>query len=165
MARTQSREGWLREGKREGKRQLEQQRWRHPEPVPRSRGERLLMAAERLEAELDTERRANEAYEHYRAPRATGSVAPAGRPRQPSVAARDGARRTRAERPNGSPLRQAHPVVPARGNIQIIRCVPIVRRSGRSGRSGAIRTHMTPGYQVEGLVQAGWVEVRVRFGA
>jgi transposase len=63
VARTQGREGWLREGKR----QLEQQRWRHPDLILRSRGERLLLAAERLQAELDTERRANEAYEHYRA--------------------------------------------------------------------------------------------------
>jgi hypothetical protein len=63
VARTQGREGWVREGKR----QLEQHRWRHPEPIRRSRRERLILAAERLEAELDTERRANEAYEHYRA--------------------------------------------------------------------------------------------------
>ena len=59
----QGRDAWLREGKR----QLEQQRWEHPDPICRSRGERLLLAAERLEADLDTERRANEAYEHYRA--------------------------------------------------------------------------------------------------
>jgi transposase len=63
VARTQGREGWLREGKR----QLEQHRWRHPEPICRSRRERLLLAAERLEGDLDTERRANEAYEHNRA--------------------------------------------------------------------------------------------------
>jgi transposase len=63
VARVQGREGWLREGKR----QLEQHRWRHPDPIPRSRPERLLLAAERLEGELDVERRANEAYEHYRA--------------------------------------------------------------------------------------------------
>jgi len=63
VARTQGREGWPREGKR----QLERHRWRHPDPIPRSRGERLLLAAERLEAELEVERRANEAYEHYRA--------------------------------------------------------------------------------------------------
>jgi transposase len=63
VARVQGREGWLREGKR----QLEQHRWRHPDPIPRSRRERLLLSAERLEAELDTERRADEAYEHYRA--------------------------------------------------------------------------------------------------
>jgi transposase len=62
VARTQGREGWPREGKR----QLEQHRWRHPDPIPRSRSERLLLAAERLAAELDVERRANEAYEHYR---------------------------------------------------------------------------------------------------
>ena len=62
VARTQGREGWPREGKR----QLERHRWRHPDPIPRARVERLLLAAERLEAELEVERRANEAYEHYR---------------------------------------------------------------------------------------------------
>jgi transposase len=63
VARTQGREGWVREGKR----QLEQHRWRHPDPIPRSRHERLLLAAQRLETDHDVERRANEAYEHYRA--------------------------------------------------------------------------------------------------
>jgi transposase len=63
VARVQGREGWLREGKR----QLDQHRWRHPDPIPRSRRERLLLAAGRLDGELDVERRANEAYEHYRA--------------------------------------------------------------------------------------------------
>src|ERR671922_2755181 len=57
------RDAWLREGKR----QLEQHRWENPDPISRSRGERLLLAAERLEVELEVERRANEAYEHYRA--------------------------------------------------------------------------------------------------
>jgi len=56
VARTQGREGWPREGKR----QLERHRWRHPDPIPRARVERLLLAAERLEAELEVERRANE---------------------------------------------------------------------------------------------------------
>jgi transposase len=59
----QGRDAWLREGKR----QLEQHRWESPEPISRSRSERLLLAAERLESELSVERRANEAYEHYRA--------------------------------------------------------------------------------------------------
>ena len=63
VARTQGREGWLREGRR----QLEQHRWRHPDPIGRSRRERLLLAAERLEGDLDVERRANDAYEHNRA--------------------------------------------------------------------------------------------------
>ena len=71
MARTQGREGWLREGRR----QLEQHRWRQPEPIRRSRRERLLLAAERLEGELDRERRANEAYEHNRATRSVGDWA------------------------------------------------------------------------------------------
>jgi transposase len=83
VARTQGREGWSREGKR----QLEQHRWRHPEPIPRARPERLLMAVERLERELDVERRANEAYERYRATardrlgrRPGGRRTPIGRP-------------------------------------------------------------------------------------
>jgi transposase len=59
----QGRDAWLREGKR----QLEQHRWENPDPIWRSRGERLLLSAERLGSDLDVERRANEAYEHYRA--------------------------------------------------------------------------------------------------
>ena len=63
VARVQGREGWLRDARR----QLEQQRWEDPDPVPRSREERLLLAAERLEDDLEAERRGNEAYERYRA--------------------------------------------------------------------------------------------------
>jgi transposase len=59
----QGRDAWLREGKR----QLEQHRWDNPDPVRRSREQRLLLAAERLESDLDVERRSNEAYEAYRA--------------------------------------------------------------------------------------------------
>ena len=59
----QGRDAWLREGKR----QLEQDRWDNPDPIPRSRKERLLLSAERLESDLDVERRSNEAYEAYRA--------------------------------------------------------------------------------------------------
>jgi transposase len=59
----QGRDAWLREGKR----QLEQHRWENPDPIPRSRGQRLLLSAERLGLDLDVERRANEAYEPYRA--------------------------------------------------------------------------------------------------
>ncbi len=62
VARTQGREGWLREARR----QLEQHRWEHPGEVPRSREERLLLAAGRLEEELESERRGNEAYEQFR---------------------------------------------------------------------------------------------------
>jgi len=59
----QGRDAWLREGKR----QLERHRWEKPDPISRSRADRLLLAAERLGSDLDVERRANEAYEHYRA--------------------------------------------------------------------------------------------------
>jgi hypothetical protein len=59
---TQGREGWPREARR----QLERHRWQHPDPIRRSRIERLLLAAERLEDELDTERRAHAAYEEFK---------------------------------------------------------------------------------------------------
>ena len=62
VARVQGREGWLREGKR----QLERHRWQHPDPIPGARADRLLLAAERLESDLEVERRANAAYEQYR---------------------------------------------------------------------------------------------------
>src|SRR5215216_462335 len=45
----QRRDAWLREGKR----QLEQHRWESPDPIPRSRADRLLLAAERLGSDLD----------------------------------------------------------------------------------------------------------------
>ncbi len=44
----QGRDAWLREGKR----QLEQHRWEEPDPIVRSRQERLLLAAERLDEDL-----------------------------------------------------------------------------------------------------------------
>ena len=69
------------------KRQLEQHRWQQPEPISRSRPERLLLAAERLEAELEAERAGNEAYEH---------TASSGRTRRAGGLA---ARRSRISRP------------------------------------------------------------------
>ncbi|TMM08334.1 MAG: transposase, partial [Actinobacteria bacterium] len=62
VARVQGRKGWLRDAER----QLEQHRWEHPDPVGRSRSERLLQAAERLEGDLAAERAGNEAFEHHR---------------------------------------------------------------------------------------------------
>jgi transposase len=56
-----------REWLREAHRQLERDRWQEAGPVPRSRPERLVEAANRLEEDLDAERRGNEAYEGYRA--------------------------------------------------------------------------------------------------
>ena len=58
----QGREGWTREAHR----QLEQRRWENPDPVPRARQERLLLAGERLEAERDAQVAAKRAYEDYR---------------------------------------------------------------------------------------------------
>ena len=51
VARTQGRAGWLREAHR----QLEQQRWLTAAPVPRSRAERLRLAARWLEDDLAAE--------------------------------------------------------------------------------------------------------------
>jgi transposase len=48
----QGRDAWLREGKR----QLEQRRWETPDPIPRSRRERLLLSAQRLKDDLDARR-------------------------------------------------------------------------------------------------------------
>ena len=78
VARTQGREGWLREARR----QLEQHRWQQPDPVPRSRTERLLLAAERLEVDLAAERRANQAYEQFKERRrAAGGIRVGGPPK------------------------------------------------------------------------------------
>jgi transposase len=66
----QGRDAWLREGKRQLERhrwENPDHRWENPDRISRAREERLLLAAERLESELDVEGRANEAYEHYRA--------------------------------------------------------------------------------------------------
>ena len=62
VMRSPGRRGWLRDADR----QLERQRWENPDPVPRSREERLLLAAGRLEDQLGAERAGNEAYEAYR---------------------------------------------------------------------------------------------------
>jgi transposase len=62
IARHQGREGWAREGRR----QLQQRRWEEPDPIARAREDRLLLCAERLEADRDTEIAANRAYEEYR---------------------------------------------------------------------------------------------------
>jgi len=63
VARTQGREGWLREARH----QLDEYRRLQALPIPRSRAERLLTAEQRLRENLSVERRANEAYEAYRA--------------------------------------------------------------------------------------------------
>jgi hypothetical protein len=62
VARTQGREGWLREARR----QLDTQRWQNPAPVPRSRAERLRLAVQRLEDDLAAEWRGNTAYQAFR---------------------------------------------------------------------------------------------------
>jgi transposase len=63
FATAQGRRGWLREAKQ----RLEAERAANAEPVPRSRPKRLKEAKRRLEEELWTEVRANQAYEAYRA--------------------------------------------------------------------------------------------------
>ena len=62
LARTQGRVGWLREARR----QQDRQRWQTAGPVPRSRAERLRLAALWLEDDLAAEQRGNTAYEAFR---------------------------------------------------------------------------------------------------
>ena len=62
VARTQGRQGWVREARR----QLEQRRWQAPDPIPRGRVERLLLAAERMEDDLDAQLAGNATYEQFR---------------------------------------------------------------------------------------------------
>ena len=52
---------------REARRQLEQRRWQAPDLIPRGRVDRLLLAAERMEDDLDAQLAGNRAYEEYRA--------------------------------------------------------------------------------------------------
>jgi len=63
FAQSKGRQVWLREAKR----RLDERRADEAKPIPRSRPERLKDAKRRLNEELRTERRANEAYEAYRA--------------------------------------------------------------------------------------------------
>src|SRR3954471_22259141 len=63
FATAQGRRGWLREAKQ----RLEGERAANPQPVPRSRPKRVKEAKRRLDEELWTEVRANQAYEAYRA--------------------------------------------------------------------------------------------------
>ncbi len=63
VARTQGRQGWVREARR----QQEHRRWQAPDPIPRGRVDRLLLAAERMEDDLDAQLAGNRAYEEYRA--------------------------------------------------------------------------------------------------
>src|SRR5271155_409415 len=62
VARAQGREGWLREARH----QLDEHRRREAKPIVRSRARRLLEAERRMVGDLEVERAANEAYEHYR---------------------------------------------------------------------------------------------------
>jgi len=82
------RRAWLRDAKR----RHEERRASEARPVPRSRQKRLMEAKRRLEEDLEVERRANAAYEDYRArgiaADGTRRMAPAlpsptGRPRGP----------------------------------------------------------------------------------
>src|SRR3954447_9899499 len=63
LAQSKGRQVWLRAAKR----RLEERRAEEGKPIPRSRPERLKDAKRRLDEELSTERRANQAYEAYRA--------------------------------------------------------------------------------------------------
>jgi hypothetical protein len=62
LARTQGRVGWLREARR----QQDRERWQTAAPIPRSRPDRLRLAARWLEDDLAAEQRGNAAYEAFR---------------------------------------------------------------------------------------------------
>jgi transposase len=62
LARTQGRVGWLREARR----QQDRKRWQTAALIPRSRAERLRLAALWLEDDLAAEERGNTAYEAFR---------------------------------------------------------------------------------------------------
>ena len=94
VARGQGRDGWSREGRR----QLEQRRWQTPDPVGRSRGNRLLLAAQRLEDDRDAKLAASRAYEEYRVNAATRSSRPANE--EYRVNGRDTQGRRLGRRPN-----------------------------------------------------------------
>ncbi len=81
VSRTQGRQGW----EREARRQLEQRRWQEPDRIPRGRAERLLLAAKRLVADHDAELAANEAYDYYRATGRDSKGRRLGHPPQPYV--------------------------------------------------------------------------------
>ena len=91
--------GWLREANR----QLEQHRWEDPDPIARSREERLLLAAERLEDDLSAERAGNEAYEAIvsRGGCVTAAVRPAARS---ASAARGAGGEGEPDRPDSKPI-------------------------------------------------------------
>jgi hypothetical protein len=75
------RRGWLREAHRH----LEAQRWQDPEPIPRSRAERLRLGARFLEDELAAEVRGNQAYEGLREHRRVHDKRKLGGPTKPST--------------------------------------------------------------------------------
>jgi hypothetical protein len=82
VARVQGRQGWSREARR----QLERRRWENPDRVSRSREDRLVLAAQRLEDERDAVIAANRAYEDYRAAGRDKQGRRLGRPPNPWVA-------------------------------------------------------------------------------
>jgi transposase len=62
VARRDGRDGWTRDARR----QLEQSRWDAPQPIPRGRRERLVMAAERMEDDRDAQVAGHAGYEQFR---------------------------------------------------------------------------------------------------
>ena len=79
LATRDGRRAWLREAKEE----LERERAEKPQPVPRDRAERLEICRRRLAEDWQAERRANDAYEAYRARGVMKDGRPFGRPPNP----------------------------------------------------------------------------------
>jgi hypothetical protein len=95
LARVQGREGWLREAHR----QLEQERWQKAGQIPRSRSERLRIAARQFEENLAAELRGNRAYEASREQRRVHEPRRLGGPAQALHPVRDSAGRGEPDRP------------------------------------------------------------------
>ena len=98
------RRAWLREAKAE----LERERAENPQPVPRDRAERLETCRRRLAEDWQAERRANDAYEAYRARGVMKDGRPFGRPPKPALTAR----RARGQAQHHRSRRQADEVRP-----------------------------------------------------
>src|SRR3954468_1472230 len=92
LATAQGRKKWLRAWQR----RLDDQRAEHARPIPQSRPERPKEAKRRLEEELRTEQRANDAYEAYRA---RGVMKDGRRCGRPSPMSRRRCRRARSTSP------------------------------------------------------------------
>jgi transposase len=134
VTRPQGRRAWLREGRRA----LEAQREREGRPISGERADRLFEACRRLEQELDADRAANAAYEHWRAHgvaadgsrrMAPGMVKPFELPEVPAGSINVTDHDSRVVRTQGQPARQGYNAQLAVNDRQIIVAAEITTES------------------------------------